>query len=148
MPPLVLYYGDMNYQITYTQITSTSAVEDYVQKKIVSTLIKFADASGASSAWRLNIEIGRDTQHHRKGDVWFAEVTGETSYGFVRVRDEGSDIHEAIDLVEDDLRAKLTRSKGKLLARADRAARRVKNMIRLSRLARFFRRGRDREEGL
>ncbi len=138
----------MNYQIQFARIEPSSSIREYVERKIVGVLQKFRRADNGGVPWQIAIEIGRDTFHHKKGEVWFAEVSGQTSYGFIRVRNEANEIHEAIDLLESELHTTLSRSKGKIFSRGLRAARRVKNMMRLSRLARFFRRGRIRDEGV
>ncbi|MBI2096606.1 MAG: HPF/RaiA family ribosome-associated protein [Candidatus Sungbacteria bacterium] len=138
----------MNYQIRYTKVESSQSIRQYIETKLVDALQKLARAAGPHDPWQFTIEVGRETLHHRKGDVWFAEVTGTTTYGPVRVRSGGSDIHEAIDIAEEELKATFSKSKGRVFSRGLRAARRVKNMMRLSRLARFFRRGRVRDEGL
>lgn len=138
----------MNHQIRYTKIDSSPALEDYVQMKLVNPLRRFSENSGHDEAWQIVIEIGRDTMHHKKGEIWFAEVTGSTSYGQLRVRSEATEMHAAIDLSEAELKSVLSKSKGRLLSTGLRAARRVKNMMRFSRLARFFGRGRNRDEGM
>lgn len=129
----------MNYQIKYTKTDSSPALEAYIEGKLVRTLQKLS-GSPNPTPWQIAIEVGRDTMHHRKGEIWFAEVTGSTSYGDIRVRSEASEIHEAIDLCEEELKSRLSKSKGKIFSKSLRAARRVKDSIRLSRLIRFIRR--------
>lgn len=138
----------MRYQIRYSKIDSSPALVTYIEAKLVRTLEKLAHSSAPHDPWQIMIEVGRLTEHHHKGNVWFAEVTGTTSYGPVRVRSEASEIHEAIDLAEEELKSKLSRSKGKILAKSMRAARRVKDILRLSRFVRLFRRGRIRDDGI
>ncbi len=138
----------MRYQIRYTKIDSSPALRQYIDAKLVNTLEKLAHSVGPHDPWQLTIEVGKETEHHHKGYIWFAEVNGTTSYGPVRVRSQGSDLHEAIDICEEELKSKLTRSKGRIFSKGLRAARRVKSYLRLSRFARFFRRGRVRDEGM
>jgi len=138
----------MNYQIRYTKVESSPPLVEYIETKLVHALKRFAGSVEPHDPWQFTIEVGRETTHHRKGEIWFAEVTGATSYGAVRVRSEGSDIREAIDITEEDLKATLSKSKGKLFSRGLRAARRMKRIMRLSHLARFLRRGRIRDEGV
>ncbi|MBI2055015.1 MAG: HPF/RaiA family ribosome-associated protein [Candidatus Sungbacteria bacterium] len=137
----------MRYQIRYTKVDPSPALTDYIEKKIVDALQRLIGGTG-ETPWQILIEVGRDTLHHKKGNVWFAEVSGAGPYGPLRVRAEGSDIHEAIDIAEDDLKANLSKLKGRIVAKGLRAARRVKRIMRLSRFARFFRKGRIREEGI
>lgn len=138
----------MRYQIRFSKVESSPALVTYVEMKLVSALEKLAAANKHDDPWQFTIEVGRDSMHHRKGDIWFAEVWGTTTYGPIRVRGEGSDIHEAIDLTEEELKATLSKSKGRIFSRSLRAARRVKRMMRLSRLVRWLgRKGkRDSEE--
>jgi ribosomal subunit interface protein len=128
----------MAYQIKYTKIDSSPALEAYIDEKLVLVLKKLG--GGNIDAWQIAIEVGRDSLHHRKGEVWFAEVTGNTAFGYVRARSEASEIHEAIDLCEEELKSGLAKSKGRITTKGLHAARRAKEYIRLSRLARFFRR--------
>lgn len=145
---LVYLQSLMRYQIRYTKIDSSASLKSYIEEKLVNTLEKLARTEGPHDPWQIMIEVGKETTHHQKGNVWFAEVSGVTSYGGVRVRSEASEIHEAVDLAEEELKSKLSRLKGRIFAKGLRAARRVKNMIRLSRFARFFRKGRIRDGGL
>src|SRR3989344_6040900 len=98
----------MRYQIRYTKIDSSQALQQYIEAKLVRTLEKLAHATGPHDPWQITIEVGRSTSHHHKGNVWFSEVTGTTSYGPVRVRAEASEIHEAIDFCEEELKSQLT----------------------------------------
>lgn len=135
----------MNYQIRYTKIDSSPSLTSYIEAKLVDALKKWR-GTAQESRWQILIEVGRRTEHHRKGEVWFAEVSGSTSYGPLRVQSEASAIYEAIDLAEEELKSTLAKSKGKIFSKSLRAARRLKNAFRLSRLARFFRKGRIRDE--
>ncbi|MBI3627234.1 MAG: HPF/RaiA family ribosome-associated protein [Candidatus Sungbacteria bacterium] len=128
----------MRYQLKFTKVDPTLSLKEYAEEKLVSVLEKHLGAG--EDPWRFLIEVGRNTMHHRKGEIWFAEVTGSSPFGQIRVREEASEIHEAIDLAEAELKTKLTKSKEKITTRGIRAARRVKDMMRLSRLVRFFRR--------
>lgn len=123
-------------QIQYTRVESSPALETYIREKLINTVEKLI---GSDPATRIDVEVGRDSEHHRKGEIWFAEVTGATPYGYIRVRREASDIHAAIDLAEEGLKSELTSAKGKITTKALRAARRAKDYIRFSRLTRFFR---------
>lgn len=138
----------MNYQIRYSKIESSPALVEYIEDKLVATLKRLTDDDHSVYPTSVTIEVGLDTLHHRKGEIWFAEITGATEFGALRVRAEGNTIFEAIDVGESELKNTLSKSKGRFFSKSMRAARRVKSMMRLSRLARFFRRGRIRDEGM
>lgn len=60
---------------------------------------------------------GKEAHHQRQQT---AEVTVRTlRHGVVRVEDTEDDLHAAVDLVVDKLRRKMSKLKGKALARSD-----------------------------
>ena len=61
------------------------------------------------------------TQHHRKGDVFYAEVTLEIPGKPMRATFTGPDIRLAIDEVKEKLEKELRRYKDKELAKRKRA---------------------------
>lgn len=115
----------MKINIKATGIELTPAIKDYVEKKI-GAVEKYLSAEDIVA----QVEVGKSTQHHKSGDVFRAEVhligAGLDVYA---VSDE-ADLYAAIDLVKDELKAKLTHTKGKKEALYRRGARRVKDIMK------------------
>lgn len=61
------------------------------------------------------IEIGKTSEHHQKGDVFFAEVTMSIPGDTIRARVEKDDLYAAIDELKDDIKAQLVDRKEKLI---------------------------------
>ena len=117
----------MNTNIKATNISLTTAIENYVGKK-VAMLQKIIDQEDTSAS--IYVEIGKTTEHHKSGDVFFAEfnlhIAGKNFYS----RKEASDIYSAIDIVKDDLADSIISHKGKRETLFRRGAQSLKNMIR------------------
>lgn len=94
------------------------------------------------------VEVGRSSHHHKKGDVFFAEVNLRIGGRVLRSRSEAFNVQAAVDEVKDDLRRELNKLKGKREAVYKRGARAVSKIFRLSPLARWWRRGRIKDEYL
>lgn len=113
----------MKLNIKYTSIPPSSAIETYVIEKM-SELDKFIHAGpGKGAAIEAWIEVGRTTEHHKKGDVFRAEVQIKLP-GKVSVRAESvqSDLHLAIDEAKEEAERQLTRHKNKQLDKKLRGA--------------------------
>ena len=74
----------MNIDIKGTHMELTEAIRDYVENKLgsISKII-----SGDSDPY-MRVEVGKDSDHHNKGDVFKAEaelkVAGMTHYAVVK----------------------------------------------------------------
>ena len=95
-------------------------------------------------AW---VEIGKETRHHKKGSVFWAECQMRFPKRTLRSVAESDNIKQAITEVKDELQRELKQYKEKLISKTKRRARVLKKELKLSPLARFYRKGRIREEG-
>ncbi len=98
----------------------TPAVKEYAEEKI-GGLIKFYD-----HITQADIEIGRNTEHHHKGDVFYAEVNLDVPGKLIRVVKEEGDVYKAIDKVKDHLKLELDEMKEKRLRRDKEELRDIK----------------------
>lgn len=144
----------MNINIKGTNIELSPAVCAYIERKIgeISKFIQNFDEvqeidirkKSNVEAW---VEVERTTKHHKKGSVFRAEVQirlpGKTN---IRAESTQWDLHVAIDQVKDELQRQIKKYKGKQSAKYKRGARSLKKFLRLSPLARFWRKGRIRDE--
>ena len=96
-------------------------------------------------AW---VEIGKITRHHQKGKVFRAEVQMRLPGKSVRTVSVSEDLRMAINETKDELQRELKQYKNKLFSKIKRRQRNLKKTFHLSPQARFYRKGRIREEGL
>jgi putative sigma-54 modulation protein len=144
----------MNIIIKATDLKLTSPLKEYIEKKL-GALEKFLpdleeNGGGLHARYEARVEIARTTRHHRHGIVYKAEVNLILKGGadFFRAETRSEDVRAAIDDVKDDLERQLRKFKGKKAAVYLRGARVTKRALKISRLAKFFRRERIRDEGL
>lgn len=113
--------------IKATKTTLTPSLREYIEKKLkaLDKLIG-GDADGAM----VRVEIGRTTNHHKKGEVYRAEIKvalGKTSL-YADASDE--DIYAAIDAVKDEVVRELKTFKAKTGDKKKAGGRAVKKMIK------------------
>jgi len=96
-------------------------------------------------AW---VEIGKTTLHHRKGPFFWAECQMRFPKRSLRATAQAEDLKLTITEVKDKLQRELKQYKEKLTAQTKRRARVLKKELKLAPQARFWRKGRIREEGI
>lgn len=112
----------MKITIKSTNLTLSDSIYAYISTKI-NSLDKFVQNVGEESAignppiecW---VEVEKTTEHHRKGNIFRAE--GQIRLpGASGVRAEATewDLHQAIDMVKDELQRQLKRYKRKMIAK-------------------------------
>ncbi len=116
----------MNINIKGTHIELTDAIRNYVHEKLgaIQKVISRVDEAFAQ------VEVGKESMHHAKGDVFRAEINvqadGKSFYAVV-IKD---DLYAAIDELKDEIQEKIKSSKQKSRSLFRRGAARVKNMIK------------------
>ena len=98
-------------QIQATNIELTDALRAFATEKVMS-LERFAKRFDPCD---VAVELGKTSDHHQKGDVFFAEVTMSIPGDTVRARVEKDDLYAAIDELKDDVKAQLIDRKEKLI---------------------------------
>lgn len=86
----------------------TDAVESYVQKKL-NNLEKFL-----SNIIRANVALGKETRHHNKGEVFFAECRLEVPGNDLFARENAADLYTAIDFLQATLDREIKKYKVKV----------------------------------
>ena len=71
--------------------------------------------------------MGRITRHHRHGKVFRAEANLTAGSQNLYADAVGEDLHEAIDLLEEELRREIKKFKNKRIALERKGARILKN---------------------
>lgn len=127
----------MNIVIKATNLSLTPGIKQYVEDALGS-LSKMVKNSGETIEAR--VEVGRSTYHHKKGEIFFAEVNLGLGKNLLRARSENLDVYSAVDEMRDQLRQELYKFKGKKETVFLRGARSVSRLFRMSPLARFKRR--------
>jgi len=148
----------MKIVIKTTNLKLTQALRNFIEEKI-NSLEKFSKILYSEKyfnhffgkgkprieAW---IEIGKESLHHKKGSVFLAECQMRFPKRSLRSTARAKDLKMAITEVKDELQRELKLYKEKLIAQTKRRARVFKKELKLSPLARFYRKGRIREEGI
>lgn len=100
----------MNLNFKATNISVSAEAREYLDKRIQSMgkLIDFNDPTVI-----IDVELGRTTRHHEKGDIFFAEINIHRGKDSFRSVVDRSDIMSAIDGMRDAIVRELTRDKGK-----------------------------------
>lgn len=94
------------------------------------------------------VEVGKETRHHKKGPFFLAEAQMRLFGRDLRVVVEKEDLKTAIIEARKELERQIKEHKGKLIAKFERNQRKIKKEFHFSPEARFFRKGRIKEEGV
>jgi|SRR3989344_1220906 len=116
----------MRIKIHTKNIELTKAIEDYVNDKIGS-LKKMLNLNSPILA---EVEVGMDSRHHQKGDVFRAEVNLTINGKLFRAECVKDDLYAAIDEVRDELLRELRKNKTRKENFFKRGAQKLKNLLR------------------
>jgi putative sigma-54 modulation protein len=118
----------MKLTLKWTNLEPKSKIKNYLIEKVNSLdhFIKYIDT--AVEAWA---EIGRETRHHKKGNVWRAEIQIHLPGNTARAEAVKDNIFKAINEAIDELQRELKQYKGKKRAKHKRARRKIKLTTRL-----------------
>jgi len=89
---------------------NTEAIEAYVEKKLA-TLDRLLEQDDESIVAR--VEVGKSNKHHKKGDVFFAEVSVHMRGKKFMSNETNADLYAAIDAVKDELSREIKTYRGK-----------------------------------
>jgi len=144
--------------IKTTNVKLTPALEQYIREKINSLekFLKifytekyfnhfFGKGKPTIEAW---VEIGKTTRHHRKGPFFWAECQLRFPKKSIRSTAEAEDLRRAVTEVKNELQREFKEYKEKIGAQTKRRARALEKELKISPQARFYRKGRIREEGV
>ncbi|MBI2108668.1 MAG: ribosome-associated translation inhibitor RaiA [Parcubacteria group bacterium] len=119
-------------KIKTTGIDLTPAIEEYTRAKIDSLQKFFKHYAEESGELLFEIEIGKTTKHHLKGDVYRAEINFNSDSAHMRSEAVKDDLYAAIDEAKDEMSRELRRSKRKALHVLRRGGGILKNIFRRS----------------
>ena len=86
----------------------TEAIQTYIEEKFMS-LAKYMEA--LEPVDKCDIEIGKLTEHHHKGKIFFAEITMQIPGDLIRIEVTEENLYAAIDKAKDELKVKLIKIK-------------------------------------
>jgi len=116
----------MNIRIKATSITLTPAISAYADK----CFNKVSSIIGSDPSVMCDLDIGRTSGHHNKGDVFKADIhvvgAGKNLYASA----EREDLYAAMDAVRDEILHSLKSDKAKKISRIRRGGARVKEMAK------------------
>ena len=137
----------MRVNIRQKNIEVTPALREYIEEKVIRTAEKFLQGQAGTDLPLLDVEVERTTAHHRKGDVYrvAAKLCAGTQCFYANAYN--IDVRAACDLLEEELGREMYGRKNRISAIFRRAARVFKKNMRLDPAARFWRKGRIRDEG-
>jgi putative sigma-54 modulation protein len=117
----------MNIKIKASRMELTPSIEDYVYKRMeaVTKLI-----AGQEESTVCDVEVGKTTEHHNKGDVFRAEVNLTVSGKQYYASSEKGDLYSAIDHVQSEIVRELKTGKEKRLSAIRRGGARIKDIVR------------------
>ena len=116
----------LNKRIKITGMEMTPSIEEYVHKK-VDVLTKFIDSDTEALA---EIEIGRTTHHHHKGDVYKAEINLTIGKRIFRADVAESDLYTAIDVMKDRIAQEVSTQKDKDMSLMKKGQTKVKDLLK------------------
>ena len=102
-------------------------IKNYLFEKLAD-IAKLADTMDPSSF--VDVEIGRTTRHHEKGDVFRAELNLNIARSRIRAESESFDLKASIDNVKDQMLEELRSKKGKKESLFRKGARAIKEAVR------------------
>lgn len=116
----------MNISIKGTGIELTTAISEYVEKR----LDKVRKLLGDDPALKCDIELARTTGHHQKGEIFRAEVHIVGSGKNIYTASEKEDLYSAIDDMRDETLRELKADRKKRISLVRRGGARVKAMMK------------------
>ncbi len=103
----------------------TDALSSYVEKRMSPIFNKYDILDN-----QIYIEIGKSTNHHKNGDIYFVEARFRTNKKSIFARSKKTDVYEAIDHLYHEVYTQLEGSKGKAFTLFKRGAQKIKNILR------------------
>lgn len=97
-------------EIKGTTIDLTDAIKKYVEDKLAAV----AKLTTKFEPCDVSVDVGKTTEHHRKGDVFKAEFNLTIPGTLLRAEAEKDDLYAAIDEASSDLSRQIKKFKEKM----------------------------------
>ncbi|MHB9019603.1 MAG: ribosome hibernation-promoting factor, HPF/YfiA family [Minisyncoccota bacterium] len=102
----------MNLDIKATNLELTPAIKQYIETK-VSGLSKFLEKWEKLNSINIKFELAKTTNHHNKGEVFYAEMNIDLGKKMLRAEYSADDAYKAIDKVKDTMKEEIVGFKQK-----------------------------------
>lgn len=97
----------MQIKITHQNIELTDAIKDYVEEKIGS-IVEMDDSLQIA-----DVVVGKESNHHGKGDVFHCRVNVSYPGGMFRADEFSDDLYKSIDFSKDTLKREVAKNNEK-----------------------------------
>lgn len=123
-------------------------LKEYIEKRI-NNLEKYLKNLSEKRSFKIKsiISLEKLTLHHQKGPFYEVKCQLFLPKKNLIAIAKKEDPKIAIDEIKDELKIEIEKYKGETKSLRERRARNIKKFLHLSTLARFWRKGRIREEG-
>jgi putative sigma-54 modulation protein len=105
----------------------TAEIRDYLYKKL-DHVEKFLDPNDQSIL--CDIELGKISNHHNKGDVFRTEINLHMAGKNLRAESEMEDIFASIDIAKDEIVREIQSNKDRKVSLMKRGGAKIKNLIK------------------
>jgi ribosomal subunit interface protein len=105
----------------------TGEIKDYLYKKL-EHIEKFLNPADESVL--CEVELGKISNHHNKGDVFRTEINLHIAGKNLRAESEMDDLFASIDIAKDDMVRELQTNKDKKVSMMRRGGAKIKNLIK------------------
>ena len=116
----------MSINIKTTNMELTSAINDYVNRRLVG-VEKFIKDGEEMIAY---IEVGKTTNHHKQGDIFRAEFNIEISGAKFYTFSEKEDLYVAIEDAKEEIVRQIKTNKDRKQTLFKRGAKSIKKMLK------------------
>ena len=113
MSQIMLQSGYMKIIIRGANIDLTPSIKAFVEEK-VGSVEKFINPSDIELA-EARVEVGKSSQHHKTGPVFYAEINLKIGSKLLRAVVEHEDLHTAVDFARNEVEAQLKKEKQKTI---------------------------------
>lgn len=117
----------MNFNIKGKNMELTDSIVGYVETKL-QQVTKLVDAK--DKAAHADIELGRTSKHHNKGDVYRTEINLRIKGKMLRSVSEKDDLYASIDEMKDMIMAEVKQYKEKRELGFRKGGQRLKEMVK------------------
>ncbi len=114
-----------NYTYKATGLELTVPLREYMERRLAPFFKKYEIVGG-----HMNVELGKSSQHHKNGEIFYAEAYFKAKNRNIFARAEKGDIYEAMDHLQSELGIQLEGAKGKRFALFKRGATKIKKMLK------------------
>ena len=116
----------MNINIKATNMELTGAITDYVNKRLFG-IEKFVKEGEEIIAY---VEVGKTTNHHKRGDIFRAEFNIEISGAKFYTFSEKEDLYNAIEEAKEEIFRQIKNKKDRKQTLFKRGATSLKKMVK------------------